>query len=244
MAEFTAAVLMEAWDLSSPAAAHDRLGALLAAGEDGVAVADDTLGARNRRLLALHRDLVGGALEARVTCADCAANSEFMVPADGILATPAPNPDARARLEDGDTVLTFRLPRMSDLTAMRGETAKGDPRRAVVARCACQAGPIPDDATHRLEALFDALDPAANIVVAIACSGCARPIAASVDLADFVARDLDRTVEALFHEVDRLARAYGWSEAAILALPPGRRRRYVAMVDAVGARPALMGRRA
>jgi hypothetical protein len=53
-----------------------------------------------------------------------------------------------------------------------------------------------------------------------------------VDLATFVARDLDRVVAALYREIDTIASAYGWNESTILALPAERRRRYVAMITA------------
>ena len=36
---------------------------------------------------------------------------------------------------------------------------------------------------------------------------------------------------ALLHEVHRLASAYGWSEAQILALSPARRAQYLALVE-------------
>src|SRR5262245_62153891 len=67
--------LIAAWDPASRAPPHRRLSTLLASCEGAEAVAADTLGMRNQRLLRLHRALVGGALEARVTCAHCATDS-------------------------------------------------------------------------------------------------------------------------------------------------------------------------
>jgi hypothetical protein len=51
-------------------------------------------------------------------------------------------------------------------------------------------------------------------------------------VAGFVARDLDRTLDRLYEEIHVIASAYGWDEAAILALPPERRCRYVSMIAA------------
>jgi hypothetical protein len=225
----SAADLIGAWDQGSRAPPHQRLGALLTALEGGE-VADDTLGTRNRRLLTLHRALVGTLIEAHVTCAHCKAQSEFVLPVAAILCAPVPDTRVRVPLRVGRRTLRFRLPRMADIEAARGAATSSDVAHTVLERCRIGKGSIPGDAAARLAPQFEALDPAANIIVNIACSGCARPIAASVDVASFVARDLDRLSDGLFRDVDVIASAYGWSEQAILALPPARRRRYVALV--------------
>lgn len=241
----TEATLIGLWDPGSRLPAQRRLAALLAAVEDPDSIGRDTLGDRNRRLLSLHRVLVGGPLEASVICRHCSAHSEFTVPADAILATLGPGPDACVRIRRGGDTLSFRLPRMADLED--AGLAGGDVRRAVLERCLTEAdAAIDDDAIEDIGRQFDALDPAANIVVNIACSGCARPIAASVEPATFVARELDRVVNGIFRDIDLIASAYGWSEQAILELPTERRRRYVAMITAVHAqaRPTVIRRRA
>jgi len=239
MAAPSATDLIAAWDPASRAPPHRRLSTLLASCEGADAVAADTLGMRNQRLLRLHRDLVGGALEARVTCAHCATESEFELPAEAILAAPPPAPDARVRVRYGGRTVTVRLPRIADIETLSAP----DLRRAIIERCRTgTGGPVPADLAKKLGRKFEALDPAANIVVNIACSGCTRPIAASVDLARFVARDLDRVLDSLLRDLDVIASAYGWSEQAILAMPPQRRRRYVAMIVAARnpARPSLV----
>jgi hypothetical protein len=123
---------------------------------------------------------------------------------------------------------------MADLDALDRASSAVQVRRTVVERCRIaegeDAGAVPDEVAEQLGVRLDALDPAANIVVTIACAGCDRALAASVDLATFVARDLDRVVDDAFRDIDILASAYGWDEAAILALPPSRRRRYVTMI--------------
>jgi hypothetical protein len=143
-------------------------------------------------------------------------------------------------------VLTFRLPRLADLDAVDGASSAEHIRRTVVECCRIaegeDAGGVPDDVAEQLGLRLDALDPAANIVVTIACAGCDRALAASVDLPTFVARDLDRVVDDVFRDIDILASAYGWDEATILALPPSRRRRYVTMI--MTARPHGMPRQA
>lgn len=251
----SAAALMQSWDPAGRAPAHRRLGTLLAAIEGSEAVRDDTLGERNRRLLALHRNLVGTPLEARIACPGCATENEFALPVARILAIPLPPRDAVARLRIGRAVHTFRLPRMSDVEALAG-TGPGSGSFAgsgggfearVIERCRTGGkGPLPVGAVETLGRAFDEIDPAADIAVDITCAGCRRPIATTVDIASFVARDLDRLADGLYRDIDTIASAYGWSEADILALPPSRRSRYVAMIAGrrERSRPSLVGRRA
>jgi hypothetical protein len=169
-------------------------------------------------------------MEGVVTCERCAERSEFVVPVEEILRAARPAPDAQVRLEAQGRTFTFRLPRMSDIEAASRLSSVHDVRQAIMRRCALDSDDPPAALADRLGARFEALDPAANIVLTTVCSGCAAPIAAAVDVAAFVAHDLDRIVEKVLRDIDAIASTYGWSEAAIIALPPRRRRRYVAMI--------------
>ncbi len=226
MAVPSPANLIDTWALDRRLPDRRRLAVLLEAAV-GPQVQDDSPGARNRRLLALHRDLIGGALEARVACPECGVQSEFEVPCEAILAAPSPGPDVRARLREDGRTFVFRLPRMSDLEAVAD---LGPAIPAALSRRCCLNGEPPASLAERLGRKFEALDPAANIVLAITCADCARPVAATVDLAVFVARELDRLVDGLMRDVDVIASAYGWTEEVIFALTPARRARYVAMI--------------
>lgn len=227
MAVPTAADLLHLWEPGAAAPPGPRLTALLTAvSSDAIDI--DTLGQRNRRLLAMQQALVGGAIEAHVLCQACATDNEFVVPAAAILDTPEPSPGSAVEIAHGEARYRFRVPTMADLDAAGQAGAVAD---TVLARCRL-AGPatIPPAIAAEVERQFDALDPAANIVVDIACAGCGAAIVATVDIAQFVARDLDRLVDGLMRDIDVIASAYGWDEPAVLALPPGRRRRYVAMI--------------
>lgn len=220
MAGVSPATLLHSWTKGREPYG-ERLASLLAA-DSKEPVEEDTLGQRNCRLLRLHSSLGGGPLEATVACPKCATQNEFVVPAEAVLATPAAKPDARVILKVGRRRLAFRLPRMKDLEGSR---------EAIVERCRLEGeGAIGKAAIERLGRRFEALDPAANIVLRLNCSQCAAPIAASVDVATFVGRELDRLVDRLIGEIDIIASAYGWNESEILALPPRRRRLYADMI--------------
>jgi hypothetical protein len=237
MAPLSAAQLFALWEPSSAAPAHRQLEPLVAALFAGEAIGRDTLGARNRRLLALHAELSEAPIEARLRCSECGTDNAFEVPAADILACPVPDADTRVRVRSGNRRLIFRLPCMADLAAAAGDPA--DPLGLIVARCRTGGkGPVPASVIARLSARFEALDPAARILVDLGCAECGSPIRASVDLAEFVAAGVARLVDRLQREIHVVAGAYGWSERAILALPAERRRRYVAMIAAQPAQSA------
>jgi hypothetical protein len=238
---FTAATFLGAWSLDRSVPAHRRLSRLLGAAGEAGAGRDDTLGERNRLLLRMHRELGRGPLEACVKCPGCGVDNELTVPVDAMLSTPAGSRDERVTLRYGRHRTTFRLPRMSDIDAA---AASSDVRSTVLERCrvAGDSAELQEVAMERLGRRFEVLDPLASVEVRMECSGCGTVLAASVDVAGLVAHEIDTLVESLYRDVDRLARAYGWSEAAILSLPPERRRRYVAMAGTHGAGPRIPGR--
>ena len=233
MRPLSAAVLMEAWDAPAPEGVHVRLERLLSVALDGADISGDTLGRRNQRLIALRRSLgMLRPIEAKGRCG-CGVDNEVIIPADAIEAAPTPPTGAVVSVEvDGRTLLA-RLPTMADLASVASMTDPAAAGAALVRRC---LDPANDDAVNSetvllaLGSAFEAVDPAADIRLAVTCAGCGEPLRVAVDLANFIGRDVAAQLAGLTGEIDALARAYGWSEADILALPPVRRRRYVAMV--------------
>jgi hypothetical protein len=233
MQALSAAELITHWTPGSALAPHARMAALLACVAPAPNLAADTLGMRNQRLLSFYRALSDAPLEAWARCPGCATDVVFEAPVADLLACPPPPPDAVAEVGTA----RLRLPRMSDLDALGGLEAEAAPA-ALAARCRLDdgepfTGPEVDALAHR----FEALDPAADVAVGIDCAACGSAYTATVDVAGFVAHALDRLVHGLYRDIDALARAYGWSEADILALPPARRHRYVVMVAAADAAP-------
>ena len=239
-----AAELVRLWAQGCGRPAAARVREFLAALDDRAR--HDPLGVHQQRALALHRAVVGRPIEAVVACPGCGTDNEFTVPAAQIRALPAPAPDAVVRLAVPGAAggeVRFRLPTVADLDAVAG-SSPGEGIRALAARTRLDADlPDPTEAdvtgadlteadVARLARAWEALDPAGSVQVELTCATCGGDVAADVAVAEFVARDLDRTVEGLLRDVDAIARAYGWSEDAILGLPAERRRRYVDLVRA------------
>jgi hypothetical protein len=216
--------LLNAWPLATGATLSRLMwffGALAAASGNPSAnpARDESLGAFNRRLARLHCDVIGRPVKAKVACA-CGQELELVLPIGSVAATPDPPQEIEI---DMDGPRAFRLPRLSEIELAR------EPR-ALARACALDGGDVDEDDLPTLEAAWSAADPAAEIVLEFACTACAAPIRAQADLSIFVARDLDLRVRALLAEVHGLARAYGWTEAEVLAVPASRRRAYADLI--------------
>lgn len=107
------------------------------------------------------------------------------------------------------------------------ETA-GDARARLIALAGLDG---PEDWTDedlaRIEAALEAGAPEASEEAACACPACGEATTARIDpLAFAFPRESDLTVE-----IHRMASAYHWREADILALPSARRRRYLELIE-------------
>ena len=184
-------------------------------------------------ILALHRTLIGRGIDARVTCAACGTQNEFVVPVAEIATLKPPDPDAQVSLPVKGQTLAFRLPRYADLDG----SGLHDPQTQIASACLMTPGPLPvltESHLAHLAGAWEAVDPAGHITVSLTCVGCGATFDAAVDPALFVARDLDLFADSLLRDVNCIASRYGWSEAAILNLPSARRLRYVALIQSLG----------
>ncbi|WP_112310798.1 hypothetical protein [Pseudogemmobacter bohemicus] len=223
-----AADLLRHWpDAAEAGAASPRLARFCLAvfGQD---VAADGPGRRNQRLLLLHRALTGRLPEAQMICPHCAAANEVALPVDALLALPAPAAGSLVGLTAAAGPMRAGLPAAGDPLA-------ADPlrlARSLIAGADARAFTAAD--LPALAAAWEEADPAGSLTLGLDCAGCGQGFAALADPAAFVAPVLDALIDRLFREIDLIARAYGWSEGEILALPENRRRRYVGMILATG----------
>lgn len=213
--------LIDRWDSGADLPPQARLALLLDPDGGGRPLGADSLGQRNRRLIALHRRWVDRPIEAHVACPACAATTEFVLPLEAMLELPDPEHDARIAVAGG----SFRLPTMDDLAVV------GADPRALAQRCAEKPDAELDAAgLAALGEAFDQADPLARLTVDAICAECGAAVAAEVDLAEFVTAELTRVIDLLLRDIDVIAGAYGWCEATILDLPASRRARYVALI--------------
>ena len=233
---FDDAMLLSAWERTLAVARPWREIALLAAasGEPAERLARLPVGERDRRLLDLREHAFGNRLDCETACPACGARLELELTAAEIRPPSRDVQPSDLRMTDESTVVTFRLPDSADVAASRGSIR--DPEELLLSRCVVEAthegapvdgAALPIAVRESLAARMAELDPLAELLLQLTCPECAHSWQADFDPAAFLLAEVDAWAARVLGEVDRLARAYGWSEAEILALSPLRRRRYL-----------------
>jgi hypothetical protein len=199
-------------------------------------VADWPLGRRNRALAQLYCATFGTKLSGWTSCRRCGEKLEFA--ADG-------KAMAQTALEESDKVVSvlgrsFRLPTSRDLAriAIQAEADDAAPQLlnlCLVSREAADGLPTMNWSEEELELIgerFSQADPLAEILLDFECPVCQESFEEPLDLASFFWSELEGHARRLLFDVHTLASAYGWSEAAILALSQQRRNFYLKQVQA------------
>jgi hypothetical protein len=209
-------------------------------------VRDLTIGDRERLLLGLYGLSFGPLVDTILNCPNCREIVELPLDLDFVLARSAGPPrTSEHSLTIGPVTLQFRLPTGAD-HERAAKMALVDPARAATDLCAaCIMGPshgtvdvsaerMPDEVQAALEEELRRLEPAAEITIGADCPACGATVGGTLDGLSLLAGQLG-PLGAVLGDVDRVARAYHWSEAEILALPTVRRRRYLALLDRAAA---------
>jgi hypothetical protein len=199
-----------------------------------------TAGDRAALLLQLRRLAFGDSLVCVFPCPnpDCGEQLELELNVSDLLVEPQEDPAPVHELTLAEGRVRFRLPKGID-EERAARRALDDPLSAVdelLAACVVEAPePPPQDLGERVPASMAELDPQADLMLDFRCPECERTGLVSFDPASFFFDELEAHAEALERDVHILAAGYSWSEEEILSLPPARRRRYVARIEA-GAR--------
>lgn len=185
------------------------------------------VGHTHRLVLLWRADEIGPTLTGTAGCPACGCVIEFVLEVARLLdSKPIQSSGA---LVHGDHTIDWRCPTPEDLMAVTVET---EPLSALRSRCVSVRGEVdpPASVWRAVDRQLAEADPLAEIVVDLACAECAEVFAARIDPVAFVWAELEATAVRVLHEVDLLARAYGWAEADILALGDIRRTAYLRLV--------------
>jgi len=237
--DLSAAALLDLWQAAEPREPVARSLALAAAADPEAAGADDLarlpLGRRDSRLLALHEALAGRLLEATARCPACGEHAEFALDTAELGAREA-EPWPPAPLEAAGFIVVWRPPDSRDVAAAAEAGGAAAAERVLLERCVtAAAGPqgeldgagLPADVRAALARAMTESDPLAELLVDVSCPACGSEFVADLDAGGFVWAELRAHAQRLLREVDVLARAYGWSEAEVLALTDRRRAAYL-----------------
>jgi hypothetical protein len=255
------AILLDGRSLTLPA---ERITILLAAATCAIGeirpvsrdvVRSLTVGDRERLVLALYAVTFGPHLDVVTHCtgASCGELFELPLKLDEMLQTPeqtatSPEHAMVVATEAGPFHVKLRLPNGADqeLVARIGRTDLASATNRLLTRCiisvidpsGCSVSPegVLDMLRAPVEDAIRTLDRGADTSVTVPCPSCGRNVPVVLDAFALLTAELARS-DALYLEVDRLARAYHWSEADILALPITRRRHYLTLLDRARSNP-------
>jgi hypothetical protein len=241
--------LLAAWERGRAAPPRvERALALLAASDAHMpraAAAELPIGERDRRLLALRENLFGTQLTALTSCSECGASLELDFDTGELAAAAQAEPagdETHTPLslsQDGYDIL-FRLPNSLDLLAMRSNCSDHENRlfllerlvlRASKGERAIAASELPEPLVEALDRRLSLADPHADIRLELSCAACGARWEAPFDIVSFLWAEMDAWALRLLRDVHRLARAYGWREADIIALSSSRRQCYLDLLD-------------
>jgi hypothetical protein len=190
-----------------------------------------TLERRDSLLLERRAQLFGGSFSGSSTCVRCGCDVEVSVTADEL-----DIPEERFVVKVADAELVVQMPTSIDLAAAaRCDTVEAA-RRELIRRCIQGSehdtsddsqDSIRGDVVSAVEAELDRRAGVSAGVVQVHCPDCGNDWELELDVAGFMWREIEILAIRLLRQVDVLARRYGWSEQAILALSPGRRRFYL-----------------
>ena len=227
MSRYTARELLEIWERARGEPHLARALALVAdthpAGEARLL----PIGERDRRLLTILTDNFGAGIEALADCPSCGAMIEITFDAVRLAETIVEDRNLAIVLQGRDHGL--RLPSSSDIAAA-AETLS--PARTLALRCLDDDSVVEtlsDDDVERIGRALAAAEPLLDPRIAMICPDCGTEQEHGFDIAAFLWDKIEARARGLLTHVHLLARAYGWSEADILALPEARRAAYLDM---------------
>jgi hypothetical protein len=237
--DLSAAATLDLCEAARELGSVERALVLAAAAEPAGAgeVARLPLGRRDERILGLHAALGGPRLEATAACPSCGEQAEFSVDTGELLERHADAARPAAVEADG-FVVHWRPPDSSDVSAAAETGDAAAAESVLLARCATsatgrggavEATALPAHVRAEVSRAMSEADPLAEVLVDVACPACETEFVADLDVGAFVWAEVHARARRLLHEVDVLARAYGWTEAEVLALGDRRREEYLAL---------------
>lgn len=191
-------------------------------------VTDEPMGARNARLMQIRRANLGRKMTCLTGCPSCGETMEIVLDTLDFEVMPQ---SERVVVDVQGQALSFRLPTTREIALA---ARQGNPLAVLLNACVINPPPgiqmTDPDLLNSVEKAFDAADPLGCIAIEATCADCGAVAQPVLDPAYLVWSEFAALALRIEDDVHVLARAYGWAEAEILALPEVRRRRYVERV--------------
>jgi hypothetical protein len=230
--------LLELWAMAETQHPIDRALTALSLGERTRrgALAELPIGERDARLFELYRGLAGDHIAVIARCPACGEASELTVSAAAL----SPGRDrsgeaAEIIVEHAGAVVRCRQPTSRALAAAAMAPDEASARAGLIAATVVSAhagevaldpGDLDDELIGRIEDALAEMVPPAELLLGVTCAGCGNAWSAPFDIGEVVWTAVELAARRAMDGVVELGRAYGWTEEAVLALPPARRRYY------------------
>ena len=246
MRPLSAAQLLDAWEQGLSEPTYRRALPLLAAAfpDSSIdAVAELSVGERDRRLLILREWIFGSQLASVTNCSACNERLEWTVNAADLyveqpseLGTPA----EALSVEADRYRVTFRVPNTADLAAPAECADITTAHSSLLERCVLTAqfngsekppGELPDEIITAIAKRMAEADPQADLKFDLICPACGGNWQAVFDIESFFWSEIHAWAQRILSEVHVLASAYGWREMDILNLSPWRRQFYLGLAS-------------
>lgn len=242
----TSAAWLDAWEAAQRQPPGLREATLLApaCGRDPDELARLPLGQRDRLLLDLRHALFGATMPCTTSCPACHERCEWTCDVtalrlpDGLCLTGADTaPHVWAH---GGWSLQWRPADGHDLAAAAAGQDEDDARQRLLGRVLSDVqhhgqptsvAALPPDVLAALDATMADADPQTTLQLDMACPACGHAWTAPLDVGAYLWAEFDAWAQRTLLEVHQLAARYGWREPDVLALPPARRARYLALSD-------------
>jgi hypothetical protein len=210
-----------------------------ALGLDAAEVTGWTLDRRLRALAAIALATFGNTLAWQARCPACREPMELEIDLSPLLSVPA-RPGALECTPRAGTTVRLRLPTGLDEQAWRVLAVPPAERFLAMASSLVEdlddrppepGWRLPAEWLNEVERTLAAHDPLTVLEAVAQCPSCGVGSAIELDLEAVILDLLSREQRRVMEEVHRLARAYHWSEAEVLAIPPRRRAFYIQRSD-------------
>ncbi|PSR14431.1 phage baseplate protein [filamentous cyanobacterium CCP3] len=205
-----------------------------------------SIGRRDGLLLSLREQLFGPHIASVTHCPQCQEPLELNFTVNDVRVQgalrPAAGDDPAAELAltvEGYTV-QFRLPDSGDLESVAGCCDGNEMQQRLLEGCIVAAqhqgeartvAELPAAVVEAIASHMAAADPQADVQIDLSCPACHHEWQSRFDIVHFLWGELHAWAQRTLVDVHRLALAYGWGEADILAMSPQRRQFYLEMVQ-------------
>lgn len=199
-----------------------------------------SLGERDALLLEVRRATLGDRIAAQDTCQACGERVEIDLTCSALIGERSPA-SREWLLEHDGYRLTLRAVTSEDAAAAAMSVTVAAATSQLLERCVVaatrderpvQATELPDTIVSAAAASIAEHDTRAELVLDLACPACQRRWTRILDVARFVWIELTTRAQHVVTDIHTLARAYGWSEADIIAMSDARRAAYLHLVTA------------